>query len=193
MKSCKQCGISKEDASFAKNGKLGRHPRCKDCMSSNARLTRLALPDHHKKLDKANYERNKISKNKSSAEYYQANKDSIKQKEHIRYVIKCEHIKLLAKTYRINNRDKVYSWNGTRRAKLRNKAPTWGNKFIIDEIYALARLRTKITGIDWQVDHVIPLNHHLVSGLHVETNLQVITKVQNLTKSNKWSVYEINH
>ena len=38
------------------------------------------------------------------------------------------------------------------------------------------------------VDHIIPLHGKLVSGLHVESNLQVITQAANCTKSNKYEV-----
>lgn len=62
--------------------------------------------------------------------------------------------------------------------------PVWANKFFIDEIYALARLRTELTGIEWQVDHIIPLRSKIVCGLHTEQNLQVIPAIENARKSN---------
>lgn len=39
-------------------------------------------------------------------------------------------------------------------------------------------------GIDCVVDHTIPLNGEDVCGLHVETNLQIVTTADNVAKRN---------
>lgn len=66
--------------------------------------------------------------------------------------------------------------------------PAWADDFFMEEIYDLAQRRTKITGLKWHVDHIVPLQHPLVCGLHVEYNLQVITAVDNLRKGNSFTV-----
>lgn len=81
--------------------------------------------------------------------------------------------------------------NASRRkseAKRRNpKARLNGaNEWIIKEIYDLALLRTKLTGISWVVDHIVPLNGKTVCGLHVENNLQVVPANWNNKKGNKF-------
>lgn len=77
------------------------------------------------------------------------------------------------------------SWH-RRRAQMLRAYPAWANDELIAEAYALAQLRTRMTGIPWQVDHIVPLNNDLVCGLHWEGNLQVIPAVANLAKSNDW-------
>jgi hypothetical protein len=73
------------------------------------------------------------------------------------------------------------------RAKRRNRVPIWDselNAFAIDEIYKLAQLRTKITGVAWEVDHEVPLLGKEVSGLHVYNNLQLLPRRHNRQKGN---------
>lgn len=65
------------------------------------------------------------------------------------------------------------------------KAPPWANRSAIKAIYDEAKRRTRETGIAHDVDHIIPLLGEFVTGLHVETNLRVIPKSDNIAKSNK--------
>ena len=60
--------------------------------------------------------------------------------------------------------------------------PKWSNKEIIDRVYKKSIELTKETGICYVVDHIFPLRGKLVSGLHIETNLQIITYKQNSKK-----------
>jgi hypothetical protein len=73
--------------------------------------------------------------------------------------------------------------------KKRDKSmPIWANRDIIEQLYIQARLLTEETGIKHDVDHIIPAKHPLVCGLHVENNLQILTKFDNLLKSNKFEI-----
>jgi 5-methylcytosine-specific restriction endonuclease McrA len=72
-----------------------------------------------------------------------------------------------------------------RRRYLRAARPAWANTFFIREIYELAQLRTKATGILHEVDHIVPITHKLVCGLHCEQNMQIISSVANKTKLNR--------
>lgn len=77
------------------------------------------------------------------------------------------------------------------RAAQNKRTPGWLTEddfWLMDEIYRLAQLRTAVTGIEWHVDHIIPLRGKNVSGLHVPSNLRVIPKQLNLKKGNRYAV-----
>jgi 5-methylcytosine-specific restriction endonuclease McrA len=71
-----------------------------------------------------------------------------------------------------------------------SRTPKWlsdSDLWMIEEAYELASLRTKITGFKWHVDHVLPLQGKLVSGLHTPYNLQVIPGRINQSKGNAFT------
>lgn len=87
--------------------------------------------------------------------------------------------------YREENVGRIREYQVLRRANSKRATPSWANKFFIDEVYRLARMRTKILGFAWHVDHIVPIQHPLVCGLHVEHNLRVIPGTDNRAKGNR--------
>ena len=71
-------------------------------------------------------------------------------------------------------------------ASRRQRSAGWASKEEIAAIYAEAAYLTRMTGRLHVVDHIIPLKGRLVSGLHLESNLQIIDRLANAKKSNKW-------
>ena len=69
-----------------------------------------------------------------------------------------------------------------------NRIPKWANVEKIKELYKQATIKSKETGIQWHVDHVVPLRGKLVSGLHVIENLQVIPGIENIKKTNRYII-----
>lgn len=65
-----------------------------------------------------------------------------------------------------------------RRRLLKRRTPRWANVSLIRTIYAVASRRGE------NVDHIIPLHHPLVSGLHVEQNLRIVPGLDNSRRRN---------
>jgi hypothetical protein len=75
-------------------------------------------------------------------------------------------------------------------AKL-HRTPKWTTEKdlkAIQHIYILANDFSKAFNVKYHVDHIIPLQGKLVSGLHVPGNLQIIPATDNLKKNNKFEV-----
>jgi hypothetical protein len=88
-----------------------------------------------------------------------------------------------------NNKHKRASYQRKRDAALKNRVPPWLSKddlWMMDEAYDIAQIRSKLTGFQWHVDHIIPLQGKKVSGLHVPWNLQVIPWFENCRKNAKF-------
>ncbi|MBN8884175.1 MAG: HNH endonuclease [Rudaea sp.] len=92
-----------------------------------------------------------------------------------------------AVAYQERYKEKAKPRNAKRRAAKLNRCVAWADKDAIAAIYRKAASLTSRTGIPHEVDHIIPLQGKLVSGLHVETNLRVVTQRENRAK---WNLFE---
>jgi hypothetical protein len=91
------------------------------------------------------------------------------------------------KTWVKNNPEKVLANKAKRRSSEIKRTPSWlnaGHWFEIESIYAYcASLR--YIGLDYHVDHIVPLQGKNVSGLHMPWNLQIIHATENFQKGNR--------
>lgn len=72
-----------------------------------------------------------------------------------------------------------------RRSTLLQAIPKWANLEAIEAIYREAKRIEKLTGTEYHVDHIVPLQSKIVSGLHCESNLRVLPATKNISKSNR--------
>lgn len=128
-----------------------------------------AHPEEHKRNSlrwkRANPEKNRAAARRWAAE----NRERAREK---------------ARAWAKANHGRVVANVRLREAREKRAMPKWANRFFIGEIYDLARLRSKMLGEPWHVDHIVPLISPLVCGLHVEHNLRVIPARINRAKSN---------
>jgi len=70
------------------------------------------------------------------------------------------------------------------RATLKQRTPSWANKEAINFVFYAARCINDVYKGNVTVDHIIPLQGKNVCGLHVENNLQLMSRSKNSSKGN---------
>lgn len=191
MKQCNKCGQEKglEEFSTDKRAKDGRQSTCRECTRAYQRAKYENDPE---------YKARRVAKGKRVYDRKAQDPEWMEKERQRKYP--------LSRAYWEANKDKMRedrrAWGRANRAKLRailqkyraakiQRTPPWLTKddfWMIEEAHHLAVLRTKLTGVDWHVDHIAPLQGELISGLHVPWNLQVIPAAENVRKSNKFEV-----
>ena len=74
------------------------------------------------------------------------------------------------------------------RARKLNATPLWADRVENDYAYHAAQVIKDVYGTIWEVDHIVPLQHDKVCGLHVASNLQILPASENRRKSNTFEV-----
>ena len=163
-------------------------------------------PIKRAEYNKAYRIKNREAANRRSREWKKANPEKVREM-HKKYAEKHKEV-LSAKSLRwkkdnperaaevsrktrLKNKARVLATKAKYRASKRNKTPIWVDKehlWLIKQAYELAIIRTKQFGFLWHVDHIVPIQGKLVSGLHVIENLQVIPGVENIKKKNKFEI-----
>jgi hypothetical protein len=171
QKECKNCGV---DITFAYNSKQGL--KCKPCVAI-----------YQKAYREANAEKMASQK----AEWKLKNKEHVAAKDKAYADAHPELKNIARKKWIAENPGKNTASKALNFQKRKKRIPTWlseDDKWMIEQAYVIAAIRSKMFGFKWHVDHIIPLNGKLVSGLHVPTNLQVIPGVDNSRKGNRMVV-----
>lgn len=75
--------------------------------------------------------------------------------------------------------------NGCRENR-RQATPSWADKAAIRAVYAEAARLERETGARYEVDHIVPIKHPDVCGLHVSWNLRAVPWLENRAKANRF-------
>jgi len=146
---------------------------------------------HHLKKQRNEYRKaHRAEKIERDREYKRANRVKLREDSHKYCKLHREEKKEYDHKYRKLNPGKGRALGAKRAAAKLQRTPSWANLKVITKVYESAQAITKITGIMYSVDHIIPMRGKLVSGFHVENNLQVIPLSENIKKNNHFDPLE---
>ena len=164
---------------------------CCECASlvstENSRNFREANQDYHTKY----MEDNRDKHNSSVARYRLRHPDRAKESDKRSRLKRKDAIKINKRKWQLDNKDKCAASSAKRRAAKIQRTPAWLTKDdhkTINHLFIKAALFTKYCGRRYNVDHIVPLQGDTVSGLHVPSNLRVISQTENQSKGNKHEI-----
>ena len=124
---------------------------------------------------------NKYCSNKCIKTAYRVNHPEANKRSQLKYIQQNpEKRKLASDRYRKSHKEYYALYVRLRKNNKKSACPSWADLEEIKCIYQEAEY------FQLEVDHIIPLKHKLVCGLHVPDNLQLLSRSENARKSNKF-------
>jgi hypothetical protein len=214
MKTCSRCKESKALTEYYKDKlkKDGREYHCKLCKKKRppkasyqkayheANKEKIAVKQkayyqaNKEKIavkEKAYREANKEKRKATCKAWAKANPEKLKATKKAWCEVNRELDKAQKKAWRQANSAKCNAYGAKYRAAKLQRTPAWltpEDHEKIADFYLMAEYMEIATGTPHEVDHIIPLQGENVSGLHVPTNLQVLTESENRSKSNRFNI-----
>ena len=139
------------------------HPNQKTCASKACKQKQANIKNHEYKL-----------------EWARKNKDTIYEKQKQRNSENPEARAIASRKYYLKNKAYYAEYASLRNRAVKQTTPAWADVTEIHNVYLEAQY------MQLEVDHIIPLQHPLVCGLHVWDNLQLLSRSENAKKSNKF-------
>lgn len=115
-------------------------------------------------------------------------RDYVKEAQKLRYdswrKLYPEKVKTATSNWRKNNLHKKAQTERLRKSKRREAKPSWVDEAALALIYQQADWLTRLLGVPYHVDHIVPLVNKNVCGLHVPWNLRIVEATENFKKGN---------
>jgi 5-methylcytosine-specific restriction endonuclease McrA len=130
-------------------------------------------------------ENNKQRSREIKQAYRARNRETERQYHAFRRLEQPEKVAAINKRYREEHPEVYTEARAARRAAELQATPRWVNRLAIQAMYAKAVFMSRQQGVPFEVDHIIPLQGEQVCGLHVACNLQILSRHENRSKSNR--------
>lgn len=176
-KKCCRCKELKPLDSFSPDRRksFGRASRCKPCGAAIKRASDEKCRNDPERMAIRRAQHN--AWRKTNLEYQRARSRAKRHSE----VSKKTRAEYLAK-----HPGMMAAFAAARRALHKAAMPPWADRRAIADLYRDAKELSAATDMIWHVDHIIPLQHPLVCGLHIAANLQLLPGLDNQRKSNSF-------
>jgi 5-methylcytosine-specific restriction endonuclease McrA len=143
-----------------------------------------------RKIQKAiEHEKYPTKRSEKKARYVKKHRERVLKQHRIYYKKNKEKVSAYNYIWRRTNSGIVNNLTALRRAAKIRATPKWLTKEHLEQIkmfYIESNSLTTITGVQHNVDHIVPLQGENVSGLHVPWNLQILTASENSAKINQF-------
>ncbi len=202
MKQCTNCLEYKEETEFTlcKTTIDRLTPMCKGCVSAYNKSYRAANRERIGELNKNYHEANKVKICERTKQWIKDNPERRREQLKANYEnhkaagtldkyygnVDIEQNKVRSKLWREINPGRVNAQIAKRRSDTIRATPGWVEFDDIIKLYNEAKKLTEQTGVDYEVDHKIPLKSPVVCGLHCIANLQILTAEANNKKKCKF-------
>lgn len=202
MKLCGKCNEYLDSALFSKNKRYsdGLWVYCKNCDSKRVAEYRAKNPEKVKESSRKSKEKHADRVAATKRRYRENNPEKVKAARKLAYDKNRVSELEKSKEYKIRNKEELARksserlkespflnrfYRSERRAFEKRAVPSWSSKEMVKKLHAKAVELKRETGIDWHVDHIVPLKSKLVCGLHWHGNMQLLPASVNQSKSNR--------
>ncbi len=178
MKYCAQCKADKPKSDFYIRPKRpsGFSVWCIDCSRAK---NREAMKRFAERNPTDGRDRQRVYR--KSEDFVAAKRDAAR----LAYKDNPSYIRGKVAKWRSDNPAKIREWVANRKAAQLQATPAWANRKYISIWYAFAKSETDRTGMQVDVDHIVPLKGKTVCGLHNEHNMQLLFSNENNIKGNR--------